>query len=205
MAALANAPNPPPAPLKLKADLTAPASFASALAAFGVDGEEPPANAPNPEGAPNADALPKAEAVPNAEVLPNAGLAEPVAGAPNADGVPKADGLPKAGLEEAPVDCGAKLNALAGLLLGLLLVGDSVGFGEKAPNPKPGVDLNAPNAEAVVEGLSLLGAKLNAEVVVVVVVVEVVVEDEVEVEVEVELRVVVLASPSAVGDLGLGG
>lgn len=171
----AKAPNPPPPLLKLNADLAAPSLPSAAL---GVDGEEP-AKAPKPEVLPKAEPLPKAEVLPNADVLPNAEV------------------LPNAVFGDSPglavdADCGAKLNALTGLLLGLPL--SPVGL-EKAPapKPKPGLDLNEPNADAVEEpGFSLLGAKLNAE-------------GAVDVKAEPGLEAAGLASALGVGGLALGG
>lgn len=157
-------------PLKLNAELAAP--FWSDL--FGVDGV----------------ALP---IVPNAEVLPNAGF-----GADGDQVEPKPDTLPKARLGAAPglvcgleAGCGAMLNAGAGSAPGLL----GSGRFEKAPKPKPGVDLNEPKADAAdEEGSNLLGAKLKAEAVA-----------GVEVETDFSVAEAGLSSLLAEGVCGLGG
>lgn len=126
------------------------------------------ANAPNP---PPPLKLKADIAAPSSDLTGVEGLEElPPPIAPNAETLPKAVLSASSGL----FACGLKLKAFAlGANAGADLVAlhspavlDLVGL-ENAPKPKPGLDLNAPNAEAVceAEGSSLLGAKLNAEAV----------------------------------------
>lgn len=157
------------------------------------------AKAPKPAPAPKADLTlsfvlfvdgdaPKLEVVPKADGLPKMDAAEGEDVMPKLEVVPKADVLPNAGLADGVAVCGAKLNALTVLLELSVDLGD-----DKAPKPNAGLDLNALNAEAAdADGFSLLGANLNADVVVVV-------------EVALVLSAVDLSSTAAVQDLALGG